>query len=154
MSSEYCDERATRFSGLRTGRILVSVYVAAGLCAGVAALVANGLYGSASSARGVGYELKVIAAAVVGGASLTGGRGTALGAVLGAMLIQLIDQSIVTLGINQNYNQVVIGSAIILAVVIDRVSSGAATRRFAAIAARHEEPRTEGPTRTPEGDTA
>jgi len=145
---------AARFSGLPTGRILVSVYVAAGLCAGVAGLVANGLYGSASSARGLGYELKVIAAAVVGGASLTGGRGTALGAVLGAMLIQLIEQSIITLGINQNYNQVVIGLAIIIAVVIDRVSSRAATRRLAAIAASREGAQAAEPADTPEGENA
>ena len=130
---------ASRFSGLRTGHIVTSVYVAAGLCAGIATIVANGVYGSATCSRGEGYELKVIAAAVVGGASLTGGRGTAIGAVLGAMLIQLIDQAIVTMGINQNYNQIVIGSAIVVAVVIDRVSNRATARRLAARARKLEE---------------
>jgi ribose transport system permease protein len=120
-----------RFSGLRTRRIIVSVYVLGGLCAGVASVLANGVYGSAMCARGDGYELSVIAAAVVGGASLTGGRGTALGAVLGAMLIQLIEQSIITLGINQNYNQIIIGSAVVLAVVLDQVSRRTTTRRLA-----------------------
>lgn len=119
-----------RFSGLPISRILISVYLLAGLTAGIAAVVANGVYGSASSDRGAGYELKVIAAAVVGGASLVGGRGTAIGAVLGAMLIQLIDQGIITLGIDQNYNQIIIGLAIIIAVVLDRVSARIATRRL------------------------
>jgi ribose transport system permease protein len=68
------------------------------------------------------------------------------------MLIQLIDQSIITLGINQNYNQVVIGLAIIIAVVIDRLSSRAATRRLAAIAASHEGPHAAEPADGLEGD--
>ncbi|MCD6304458.1 MAG: ABC transporter permease, partial [Planctomycetes bacterium] len=121
-----------RFSGLRTRRIIVSVYVICGLCAGVASVLANGVYGSAMCSRGDGYELNVIAAAVVGGASLSGGRGTALGAVLGAMLIQLIEQSIITLGINQDYNQIIIGSAVVLAVVLDQVSRGTTSRRLTA----------------------
>jgi ribose/xylose/arabinose/galactoside ABC-type transport system permease subunit len=130
-----------RFSGLRTRRIIVSVYVLGGLCAGVASILANGVYGSAMCGRGDGYELNVIAAAVVGGASLTGGRGggprrpvappTALGAVLGAMLIQLIEQAIITLGINQNYNQIIIGGAVVLAVVLDQVSRRTTTGRLA-----------------------
>ncbi|HUS93090.1 MAG TPA: ABC transporter permease [Phycisphaerae bacterium] len=121
-----------RFSGLRTRRIVLSVYVLCGTCAGVASVLANGIYGSAMCNRGDGYELNVIAAAVVGGASLTGGRGTALGAVLGAMLIQLIEQSIITLGINQDYNQIIIGAAVVLAVVLDQVSRRTTARRLAA----------------------
>lgn len=128
---------AARFSGLPTGRIVVSVYVLAGLCAGVATVLANGIYGAAACNRGEGYELNVIAASVVGGASLTGGRGTAVGAVLGAMLIQLIEQSIITLGIDQNYNRIVIGLAIVLAVVIDQVSTRMTASRLA-MAARSD----------------
>jgi len=123
---------AARFSGLKTGRILISVYVIAGLCAGVAAVLANGVYGSATSNRGMSYELRAIAAAVVGGASLSGGRGTALGAVLGALLIQLIEQSMVTLAIDQNYYYPVIGTAVIAAVVLDRLSTRTTARRTAA----------------------
>ena len=86
---------------------------------------------AAACNRGEGCELNVIAASVVGGASLTGGRGTAVGAVLGAMLIQLIEQSIITLGIDQNYNRIVIGLAIVLAVVIDQVSTRMTASRLA-----------------------
>jgi len=131
---------AARFSGLRTSRVLLSVYVVVGFCAGVAAVVANGLYGAAQCARGEGYELKVIAAAVVGGASLSGGRGTAFGALLGAMLIALIEQGIITLGIDQNYNYIIIGLAIVIAVVLDRLSSRAAERRLSAARQRQIAP--------------
>jgi ribose transport system permease protein len=72
----------------------------------------------------------VIASAVVGGASLTGGRGSALGAMLGALLIVLIRQSIRTLRFDQNYEWIVIGAAIIIAVVVDRWSAGVTSRRL------------------------
>ena len=58
---------------------------------------------------------------MIGGASLSGGRGTAAGAVLGAVLVQLIENGIIILNINQNYNQIVIGGAIIVAVVLDQL---------------------------------
>jgi ribose/xylose/arabinose/galactoside ABC-type transport system permease subunit len=73
--------------------------------------------------------LYVIAAAVVGGASLLGGRGSAIGATLGALLIVLIRQSIRTLHFDQNYEWIVIGCAIIIAVVVDRWSSQLAVLR-------------------------
>ena len=78
-----------------------------------------------------GYELYVIASAVVGGASLIGGKGSALGAMLGALLIVLIRQSIRTLHLDQNYEWIVIGCAIIIAVVVDQWSTRAGARRLA-----------------------
>jgi ribose transport system permease protein len=122
---------AARYAGLNTGKILTGVYIVAGLTAGIAAFVGNGFYGSASSGDATGYELYVIASAVVGGASLTGGKGTATGAILGALLITLIRQSIRTLGLDQNYESIIIGSAIVIAVVVDRWSARAAERRLA-----------------------
>jgi len=121
---------ASRYSGLRIGRILVAVYATAGLTAGMAAFLGSAYYGSASCADATGYELYVIASAVVGGASLTGGKGNALSAMLGALLIILIRQSIRTLHFDQNYEWIIIGCAIIVAVVADRVSSGLAARRL------------------------
>ncbi len=121
---------ASRYSGLRIGRILVVVYATAGLTAGMAAFLGSAYYGSASCADATGYELYVIASAVVGGASLTGGKGNALSAMLGALLIILIRQSIRTLHFDQNYEWIIIGCAIIVAVVADRVSSGLAARRL------------------------
>ena len=122
---------ASRYSGLQLDRIQVGVFVVSGLTAGLAAYVGIGYYGSASSGDATGYELYVIASAVVGGASLIGGRGSALGAMLGAFLIVLIRQSIRTLHLDQNYEWIIIGCAIILAVVVDRWSSRIAARRLA-----------------------
>jgi ribose/xylose/arabinose/galactoside ABC-type transport system permease subunit len=122
---------ASRYAGLRTGRVLVSVYALSGLAAGIAAFVGSGYYGSASCADATGYELYVIASAVVGGASLSGGKGSAVNATLGAILIVLIRQSIRTLHFDQNYEWIIIGSAIVVAVVLDRLNARLAARRMA-----------------------
>jgi len=121
---------AARYCGLRLGRALVGVYVISGLTAGIAAFVGSSFYGSASCADATGYELYVIAAAVVGGASLVGGKGSAVSAMLGAVLIVMIRQSIRTLHFDQNYEWVIIGCAIIVAVVLDRVNAQLASRRM------------------------
>ena len=126
---------ASRFAGLSLRRIQIGVFVVAGLTAGFAAFLGASFYGSASSGDAQGYELYVIASAVVGGASLVGGRGSALGATLGAVLIVLIRQSIRTLHFDQNYEWIVIGCAIILAVVVDQTSTRLTARRLAGRAA-------------------
>ena len=79
--------------------------------------------GSVSCGDATGYELYVIASAVVGGARLSGGRGSAVSAMLGAVLIVLIRQSIRTLHLDQNYEWIIIGCAIIIAVVLDQTSA-------------------------------
>jgi ribose transport system permease protein len=106
-----------------SGESQLSVYIIAGITAGLAALLAIGYYGAASSGDGQGYELKVIAASVVGGTSLSGGKGSALGAALGALIIQMIESGIVILGIDQNYSQVIIGAVVIVAVLLDRLNN-------------------------------
>lgn len=127
---------ASRFSGLNLSRIKIGVFVLSGATAGLAALVGASFYGSASCADATGYELYVIASAVVGGASLSGGKGSAVSALLGALLIVLIRQSIRTMRFDQNYEWIIIGCATILAVVLDQASARAAQRRLAAAAAR------------------
>ena len=122
---------AARYAGLRTGRVFTVVYALAGLTAGIAAFLGGSFYGSASCADATGYELYVIASAVVGGASLQGGRGSVISAMLGAILITLIRQSIRTLHFDQNYEWIIIGCAIIVAVVLDRVSQQVNERRLA-----------------------
>ena len=126
------NELASRYSGIRVPRVKLSVFIFSGLTAGIAALLALGYYGSASSGDGAGYELDVIAAAVVGGASLSGGKGTALGALLGALIIKMIDNGIVILGIDQSYSKIIIGVAVILAVVLDQFNTWLAKRRLLA----------------------
>jgi ribose/xylose/arabinose/galactoside ABC-type transport system permease subunit len=106
--------------------------VLSGLCAGLAAFLGASFYGSVSCGDATGYELYVIAAAVVGGARLSGGRGSAINAMLGAVLIVLIRQSIRTLHLDQNYEWIIIGSAIVVAVVLDQASTRFAARRLAA----------------------
>jgi len=127
---------ASRYSGLRLGRILIGVYALAGLTAGIAAFAGISYYGSASCADATGYELYVIASAVVGGASLSGGKGNAVNATLGAILIVLIRQSIRTLHFDQNYESIIIGCAIIVAVVLDQMNARLAAQRLAKSAGR------------------
>ena len=127
---------ASRYSGLRVGRIRIGVYVLAGLTAGLAAFLGASFYGSVSCGDATGYELYVIASAVVGGARLSGGRGSAINAMLGALLIVLIRQSIRTLHFDQNYEWIIIGCAIVIAVVLDQASARFAARRLVAVAER------------------
>ena len=126
------NELASRYSGIRVERVKLCVFLISGIAAGISALLSIGYYGAATSGDGSGYELNVIAAAVVGGASLTGGKGSALGALLGALVIQMINSGIVILGIDQNYSQIIIGSVVIVAVVLDQVNGWIAKRRLAA----------------------
>jgi ribose transport system permease protein len=128
------NEQASLFSGLPVNRVKIRVYLLSGLSAGIAAMIMLGYYGSASSEAGKGYELDVIAAAVVGGASLAGGRGTAFGALLGALIIQVINNAIIILNIDQNYSQIIIGTVIVLAVVLDRINSAFQEKRLARLA--------------------
>jgi ribose transport system permease protein len=119
---------ASRFSGVPIERVKLIVFLLSGLTAGLAAFLGASFYGSASCADATGYELYVIASAVVGGASLAGGKGSAAGALLGAVLIVLIRQSIRTLHFDQNYEWIIIGCAIIIAVVLDQASARVGTR--------------------------
>jgi ribose/xylose/arabinose/galactoside ABC-type transport system permease subunit len=130
------NEEAARFSGLRVKRIKLRVYALAGLAAGVAGMVSLGRFGTASTITGAGSELTVIAAAVVGGASLAGGRGTAIGALLGTLIIAMIENGIIILRLEQEYRLIIIGGAIILAAGLDQFSQYLRTRRLARLGAR------------------
>ena len=129
---------ASRYSGLSVNRVRVGVYVISGLTAGLAAFLGAAFYGSATSSDANGYELYVIASAVVGGASLVGGKGSAISATLGALLIVMIRQAIRTLHLDQNYEWIIIGGALILAVVVDQSGTRLlAARMSRASAMRH-----------------
>ncbi|MGB8225775.1 MAG: ABC transporter permease [Sedimentisphaerales bacterium] len=120
---------ASRYAGLHVKRITVSVFAISGLTAGIAAFMGSAYYGSASCGDATGYELYVIASAVVGGASLSGGKGNAVSAMLGAILIVLIRQSIRTLHFDQNYEWIIIGAATIIAVVLDKLNTRLTLKR-------------------------
>ena len=126
------NEIASLYSGIRVGRIKLLAYTLTGLSAGIASVLSLGYYGAGSSGDGQGYELNVIAAAVVGGASLIGGKGTALGALLGAVILQMISNGLVILNIPQNYSQIVIGMVVIAAVLLDQFNAALAKRRLLA----------------------
>jgi ribose/xylose/arabinose/galactoside ABC-type transport system permease subunit len=130
------NEEAAKFSGLRVNLIKLRVYALSGLTAGIAGMVTLGRFGTVSTNTGTGYELTVIAAAVVGGASLTGGRGTALGALLGALVIRMIENGIFVLKLNQELSLGIVGVSIIVAVAVDQLSELVRRRQLAG-AGRH-----------------
>jgi ribose transport system permease protein len=115
------NEHAARLTGVPVRPIKVAVYVISALSAGIAGIVQTGWLGAVTTNIGAGMELQVIAAAVIGGANLAGGVGTAFGAVVGAALIEVIRNSLGLLGINAFWQGTFIGGAIILAVLFDRV---------------------------------
>ena len=91
------------------------------LSAGIAGIIETGWLGAVTTNLGAGMELQVIAAAVIGGANLAGGVGTAFGALIGAALIEVIRNSLGLLGINAFWQGTFIGSFIIIAVAFDRI---------------------------------
>lgn len=111
---------AARLSGIPIKRYLTSVYVISGALAGLGGMIAASRVNSGQPNYGVGLELDVIAAAVIGGASLFGGQGTILGTLIGAFLIALIRNGAVLLNVDIFYQSVIIGVVIWLAVFWDQ----------------------------------
>lgn len=113
------NREAARFTGIPVARIEILVYVICSVLAGVAGLIhASQLY-SAEPASGVMFELHAIAAAVVGGTSFTGGRGTIYGTLLGAVIIGILDKGLNQAGVHYSLQYIVKGSVILGAVYID-----------------------------------
>ncbi|WP_312458178.1 ABC transporter permease [Comamonas sp.] len=110
---------AARLSGLNVKRILVSVYVLVGLLAGLSGFLLAARLGSAEAVAGVSYELRVIAAVVIGGTSLFGGLGGVGGTIIGSLLLGVLLNGLVMLNISAYYQQVVIGVIIVIAVAFD-----------------------------------
>jgi len=120
------NERAAILTGVQVKRVKVSVYMFCSLCAGVAGILEVGWLGTITTSLGQGMELSVIAASVIGGANLTGGAGTAYGAVVGAALIEVIRNSLTLLGISTFWQGTFVGTFIIVAVLFDRLRAGRA----------------------------
>lgn len=117
------NEVAANLTGIAVRRMKLSVYMFCSLCAGVAGILEVGWLGTITTGLGQGMELGVIAAAVIGGANLAGGVGTAFGAVVGAALIELIRNSLTLLGISTFWQGTFVGSFIIIAVLFERLRS-------------------------------
>jgi ribose transport system permease protein len=115
------NEQAAILTGVPVRPIKVAVYMISSLSAGITGIIQTGWLGAITTNIGAGLELQVIAAAVIGGAALAGGAGTATGAVIGAALIEVIRNSLGLLGINAFWQGTVIGGAILVAVLFDRI---------------------------------
>lgn len=111
--------RAVRLSGVRAERLKLFAFVVTGLLVGVAGLILCSLMNAGQPTAGRGFELTVIAAVILGGTSLAGGRGSLFGTLLGVLVLKVIDNGIIILGWNQDLQMVVPGVVIILATWLD-----------------------------------
>jgi ribose transport system permease protein len=116
------NERAAALSGLNVQRIKLAVYTLGGALAGVAGLLTTARLDAADPNVGVGDELNSIAAVVIGGTSLSGGRGSIVGTVIGCLIIGVLNNGLVLLAVSPFWQQVVKGFVILAAVAIDRAS--------------------------------
>ena len=113
------NEEAVRLSGVNVDAWKMAVYALAGGICGIAGLLIASRLNSAQPALGLGYELEAIAAVVIGGTSLAGGRGTILGTLIGALIMSVLTNGLRILSVTQEWQTVVTGAIIILAVYID-----------------------------------
>jgi ribose transport system permease protein len=118
------NEEAARLTGVPVDWVKFQAYVFCAFTASVASLLLLGYSGSAINAMGTGYELRVIAATVIGGANLMGGYGTAFGAVIGAAFLEVIRNALLMAGIDSNWQGAFVGAFIILAVLLGMQTSG------------------------------
>ncbi|RGN77980.1 ABC transporter permease [Bacillus cereus] len=113
------NEEATRLSGVNVDKWKIIIYMIAGVFTGVAGIIMASRLNSAQPALGAGYELEAIAAVVIGGTSLSGGKGTILGTVIGALIMSVLTNGLQILSVPQEWQTVVVGAVILLAVYAD-----------------------------------
>lgn len=116
------NEKAARLSGIDVANVQLKVYFLVAVLAAVAGLLSLARFGTATPAMGTGAEMRVISAAVIGGASISGGSGTVLGTVLGVVLLNLIQNALVLLNVSVHWQNLISGSILIIAVSIDTLS--------------------------------
>jgi ribose transport system permease protein len=116
------NQRAARLSGINVDLVLIVNYCIVALLAGIAGLMITARFGSSSLTVGTGTELRVITAAIIGGASLTGGEGSVLGAFLGALFMGVLANALNLLGVDVYWQNLVTGLILIIAVVIDVIN--------------------------------
>jgi ribose transport system permease protein len=119
------NENAAKLSGININKVKVTVYAIAGALAAVGGVIVTSRLDSAQPNAGASYELDAIAAVVIGGTSLAGGRGTVLGTVLGAIIIGVLNNGLVLLNVSPFWQQVIKGLVILIAVIIDKANSKA-----------------------------
>ncbi|WP_340616772.1 ribose ABC transporter permease [Xenorhabdus entomophaga] len=117
------NESATRLSGINVDKIKIIVYSLCGLLAALASIIEVARLSSAQPMAGSGYELDAIAAVVLGGTSLAGGKGRIVGTLIGALILGFLNNGLNLLGISSNYQMIVKAVVILLAVLVDNKSS-------------------------------
>ena len=115
------NEEATALSGINTKKWLIIIYTLAGLFIGLAGVMISARLGSAQPATGMGYELQAIAAVVIGGTSLFGGKGTIVGTVIGALIMSVLNNGLQIVSVPQEWQNVILGGVILLAVYADNI---------------------------------
>jgi ribose transport system permease protein len=115
------NENAARLAGVPVDRLKLSVYVLSGFMTAISAILSVGWLGSVTNGIGIGYELRVIASTVIGGANLMGGEGGAYAAFIGAALIEVIRNSLLLAGVDPYWQGTFVGLFIILAVLLERL---------------------------------
>jgi erythritol transport system permease protein len=123
------NERAADLSGVPVKRVKITVYTLSGMMAAVAGLVLSSQLTSAGPTAGISYELTAIAAVVIGGAALTGGRGTVQGTMLGAFVIGFLSDGLVIIGVSSYWQTVFTGAVIVLAVLMNSIQYGKGVRK-------------------------
>lgn len=125
------NERAAQLSGVPVKRVQTRIYVISGFCAGVVGILQMANISSSTADLGQFYELNAIAAVVIGGAALSGGRGTVRGTIIGAFVIGFLANGLVIVGVSPFWQQVITGAVIILAVAVDQIQQIIQRRRSA-----------------------
>jgi simple sugar transport system permease protein len=121
------NEEAVRRNGVNTGAVKVGVYIFAGLLTAAAGMITSARLASGSSYSGIGFELDVISAVVLGGTNLFGGDGTLLGAFLGTIILAVIGNGLILLHVSPFYEQIIKGVVLVIAIILNR---GALARAF------------------------
>jgi erythritol transport system permease protein len=119
------NENAADLSGVPVKRVKITVYTLSGILSAIAGLVLSSQLTSAGPTAGTTYELTAIAAVVIGGAALTGGRGTVRGTMLGAFVIGFLSDGLVIIGVSSYWQTVFTGAVIVLAVLMNTIQYGA-----------------------------
>ncbi|MER8805385.1 ABC transporter permease [Mesorhizobium australicum] len=114
------NERAARISGVRVNMVKMFVYMFSGFCAAIVGLIISSELMASHPATGESFELNAIAAAVLGGTSMSGGRGTIGGTIVGAFVIGILSDGLVMMGVSSFWQMVIKGLVIIVAVVVDQ----------------------------------